>query len=165
MGGPVATGHCIARRAEADGLPGEDRLERVAAGLREKDFGADPLRHRQAVEGQTLGNIAQTRLDQQPAQRLPETRVDFPHFRQVVHRQACRRRHRAASIAASRRSGVNGIWVTLTPTASSIALAIAAATPSMPLSPMPLAPNGPGPPCSTTNDSYRSGKSPASGTR
>ena len=61
--------------------------------------------------------------------------------------------HRVASIAASTRSGVNGICVTLTPTASSIALAIAAATPSMPLSPMPLAPNGPGPPCSRTNDS------------
>jgi hypothetical protein len=64
MGGPVASGHGIARRAEADGLPGKDRLKRVAAGLCEEDLRADPLRHRQSVEGQPLGKIAQSRLDQ-----------------------------------------------------------------------------------------------------
>ena len=59
-----------------------------------------------------------------------------------------RRGHELASIAASTRSGVNGISVSRTPTASWIALAIALATPSIPASPMPLAPNGPGPPYS-----------------
>src|ERR1700719_174211 len=161
----VATRHRIARGAEPNRLAGKDRFERITAGLRKEHLGADPVRNRRAFVAQPFGKIAQPRLEQQSAQRLPEARVDRPHFRQVVHRQARRRRHGAASIAARTRSGVNGICVTLTPTASSMALAIALATPSIPASPMPLAPNGPGPPCSRTNDSYWSGRSLASGTR
>jgi hypothetical protein len=79
------------------------------------------------------------------ASRLPGRHESFRWYRVLP---PDRRGHELASIAASTRSDVNGISVSRTPTASWIALAIALATPSIPASPMPLAPNGPGPPYS-----------------
>ncbi len=153
MGWAIAAGRVVARGAEANRLAAEDRFERIAASLREQHLRTDPVRHRRPLEDQRFRQIGHAAFGEEAAQRVPQPRVGRPHLRQIVHRQAGGRVHRPASMAARTRSGVNGIALTRTPTASSIALAMAAATPSMPLSPSPLAPNGPGPPCSTTNPS------------
>ncbi len=137
MGWAITTRHIVRGRAETDRLSGKDRFEWIAASLREQHLRSDLFRDRGPLEVQ---------------RRLPEQRVGRTHFRQIVHRQACGRHH-IASIAARTRSGVNGISVSRAPTASWIALAMALATPSIPASPMPFAPNGPGPPCSRMKDS------------
>ncbi|MGA8383647.1 MAG: hypothetical protein WB710_21195, partial [Stellaceae bacterium] len=129
MGWGVAAERAVARRSETDGLTRKDRFERIAAGLREQHFAADFHRDRGPVELQRIGQIAEARLGQEAAQCRPERCVDPAHLGQIVHRQAGRRCHRAAWIAANTRSGVNGMRVSRASTASSIALAMAAAMP------------------------------------
>src|SRR5205823_6575820 len=75
-------------------------------------------------------------------------------------------RRRSLSLARHTRSGVIGRSVILTPIARAIALATAGAVGMSPLSPIPLAPYGPGPsPFSTRMLRYSSGRSLITGTR
>ena len=87
----------IGRYAEQSMLAAIDCLQRVAAGLREQHFGADPGWNRRPREFQFGRQTGQTFRGERVRQDGPERPVGRLHFRQIVHRQAGgqRGRHKA----------------------------------------------------------------------
>ena len=118
----VATRHRIARVPSRTAWPASIVSSGITAGLRKEHLGAHPGPEPAAVRSSAL-------REDRATPPLSSSHAAPPSKRALTARisgrlyigQARSWRHGAASIAARTRSGVNGICVTLTPTASSMA--------------------------------------------